>query len=386
MKILLEWPRSTTYNDKSFAGGVEKWTSYIFKLLKESEHEVTLLAPNDTITDDPNVMLGPVPSRPYDKETARSYEFLPFYEFIESISDNYDKIFLVSMMTSKKQVLFSFNKKVVYVQHYYESMNRSATTFQTFFNQINIIHNGGIVAKPNDWVEEKGTYEFEWRTVGKPNGDKVIDVKMKPEGKKWWMDTYAKTGLYNTSFNVVHYLDDAAPLRTVNAKKVIFVGRPIVEKGFIQAAKAFLELVKLGYECHIFTRDEKLSKQKTEEVLSLLSDSEVQMHINMPHAEIMDHMADTNILFWPTKKETVGLVGYEGLVHGCRVVYKHRGPDCYMDNWGFKEDFLSNSSIIEAIQKVEKANFDRDACAAYFREEYTMANDLKKLNVLLQGN
>jgi hypothetical protein len=144
-----------------------------------------------------------------------------------------------------------------------------------------------------------------------------------------------------------------------------------------------MALAEEGYDCHVFTRDEQLAKQRTEQVMELLQQSKVSLHINTPHNEIMNHLSETHILIWPTLKETVGIVGYEGVIHGCKVIYKIDPPDYYLKYWAFKRSWKSWKTLLEIVKEVEEADFDRHTVSNHFRETYTIENDLKRLNKAL---
>ncbi len=67
----------------------------------------------------------------------------------------------------------------------------------------------------------------------------------------------------------------------------------------------------------------------------------------------MEELANTHILLWPTLKETVGIVGYEGAIHGCKVIYKIDPPDCYLENWGFKRSWKNWKQLLAVVKEVE---------------------------------
>lgn len=376
MRILLEWPRSSVYDPTSFPGGVEKWTSYIFALLKSSEHDVKLLAPNDSVTDDPSVILGPLPSRPYDKTKSHSYKFKPFYEFIDSIADDFDVIVLTSMITSGvlRKNWEHLCGKIVYFQHYYEMCDPVVNNFTAWLNHLAIIKSGGKVLAPNEWVNEETKKAYLIR-----KGGKEWQKRIHPWEREKWYDVFDEVGLYNGACSIIHYLSDATEIKPLKAKKIVFIGRPVDEKGIFDAAQSLMYFAEQGYECHLFTRDEKLAKQRTEEVMELVRSSSVHLHINSPHGEIMRELADTHILLWPTQKETVGIVGYEGAIHGCKVVYKIDPPDCYLDGWGFKRSWKNWKQLVNVIKEVEEAPFDREKTSEHFRNTYTMEKDLERL-------
>lgn len=382
MKILLEWPRSSVYDPTSFPGGVEKWVSHTFEVLKTA-HEVKLLVPNDSITTDSNVILGPLPSRPYDKTKSHSYKFRVFYDFVTEIADDFDVIIMTSIMGSgllrkKYEHLCS---KIVYFQHYYDLCSPNVPNFTAWYNQLAIIQASGQVLTPNDWVKNEGKRCFDLR-----RNDMMTLKRIHDWEREKWDDTYESLGLYNGSFDIIHHLGDAVQIKPVNPKKMVFIGRSVEEKGIIEAAKVFMELDKQGYECHVFTRDENLSKQKTENVMNLLKQSGVSLHINTPHSEIMKELADTHILLWPTRKETVGIVGYEGAIHGCKVIYKIDPPDYYLKDWGFKRKWKSWQGLLETVYEVEKTHFDRETTVNFFREKYTIEKDLRRLEQVLESN
>ena len=372
MKILIEWPRSSTYSDTSFAGGVEKWTAYIFNLLS-SKYDTQLLAPNDSVTDNPNVILSPLPSRPYDKRQFKVYDYAAFYEHINELSKDYDKVLLTSMLGSRKiQKYPELCSKVVYVQHYYEYCSANAISFSSWFNQLFIQKQGGFSLTPNDWVKNKGNLYFQERLWDPACIGRLGD------GVEYLKEMFDKD-LYNGYLTVIHHLEDAVPLKPLNEKKVVFVGRSVEEKGIVEACRAMIELDKRGYECHIYTRDEKLSKQKAEQAVADVKESGVQIHLNTPHAEIMDSLSDTHILLWPTRKETVGIVGYEGAVHGCKVIYKIDPPDFYLDGYGFKRSWTTWKKLVDVVEEVSSCDHDRHEVSRHFRDEYCPSKDLQRL-------
>ena len=379
MRILLEWPRSSVYDPTSFPGGVEKWVTHTFNVLRTA-HEVRLLVPNDSVVSDPDVILGPLPSRPYDKTKSHSYKFRPFYEFIETIVDEFDVIIMTSIMGSGtlRKEFEHLCPKIVYFQHYYDLCSPNVPNFTAWYNQLAIIQAGGKVLTPNDWVRNEGKRCFDLR-----RNDMFTLKRIHDWEREKWDGTYESSGLYNGSFDIIHNLDDAVEVKEVNPKKVVFIGRPVEEKGIIEASKVLMELDKQGYECHVFTRDENLSKQKTEDVMELLKRSGVHLHINTPHSEIMQELADTHILLWPTRKETVGIVGYEGAIHGCKVIYKIDPPDYYLKDWAFKREWKTWQRLLEVVQEVENAEFDREATIAHFRDTYTIGGDLRRLEKVL---
>ena len=380
MKILLEWPRSSVYDPMSFPGGVEKWTTHVFNTLKKSEHTVHLLAPNDSICKDDSVILGPLPSRPYDKTKTHSYKFKSFYEFLESIADDYDVILLTSMITSgvlRKQCEHLLHK-IVYVQHYYETCDTGVTNFTAWLNHLAIIKGGGKVLAPNRWVVDGTSRAYELR-----KGGREWQKRIHPWEREKWYDVKEKIGLYNGFFDIIHYLEDAVKLKPLNRKKVIFIGRSVDAKGIFDAAKTLIALSEEGYDCHLFTRDEQLAKQRTESVMEMVKTSTVNLHINTPHNEIMEELADTHILLWPTQKETVGIVGYEGAIHGCKVIYQIDPPDCYLEGWGFKRSWKNWKQLLDVVRSVEKEDFDREAANEYFTHKYSRDSDLRRIEECL---
>ena len=376
MKVLLEWPRSSTFSTTSFPGGVEKWTSHVFNVLKNSEHEVKLIVPNDSIVDDPDIILGPLASRPYDRAQTHHYNFRPFYEFLSSIESQFDVIVLTSMTSSGilRKEWGSLCKKVCYFQHYYELCGPNVPNFTAWYNQLAIINHGGKVLTPNTWVAEQGHKSFEMRRKDMMTMKRIHDWE-----REKWDPIFDNQGLYNGFFDIIHHLSDAIDLKPVNEKKIVFIGRPVDEKGIFEAAKTLLALNKEGYECHVFTRDERLSKQRTEQIMEALKGSGVKVHVNTPHSKIMSELADTHILLWPTRKETVGIVGYEAASHGCKVIYKIDPPDYYLKDWAFKRTWKNWQGLVDVVKEVEKAEFDREGTAKHFRETYTIENDLKRL-------
>lgn len=380
MKILLEWPRSSVYDPTSFPGGVEKWVTHIFSILRESEHTVKLLVPNDSVTSDSDVILGPLPSRPYDKTKSHSYKFKPFYEFVESIADEYDVILLTSMITSGvlRKNWEHLLHKIVYIQHYYEMCDPVVNNFTAWLNHLAIIKAGGKVLAPNDWVVAGTRKAYDVRKDGREWLKRIH-----PWEREKWYAVCDEVGLYNGSFDIIHHLSDAAELKPLNEKKVVFIGRPVDEKGIFDAAQVLMAMADEGYDCHMFTRDEQLAKQRTEMVMELVKHSKVHLHVNTPHSEIMEQLADTHILLWPTLKETVGIVGYEGAIHGCKVIYKIDPPDCYLNERGFKREWKNWKQLLSVVKEVEKQDFDRNKVSSHFRNKYTRENDLKRVEEAL---
>jgi glycosyltransferase involved in cell wall biosynthesis len=380
MRILLEWPRSSVYDPTSFPGGVEKWVTHVFNLLKRSEHSVKLLVPSDSTASDPDVILGPLPSRPYDKTKSHSYKFKPFYEFVDTIDEEFDVILLTSMITSGvlRKNWEHLLHKIVYIQHYYEMCDPVVNNFTAWLNHLAIIKAGGKVLTPNEWVSHGTRKAYDVRKDGREWLKRIH-----PWEREKWYGIADEIGLYNGSFDIIHHLSDAVPLKALNEKKVVFIGRPVDEKGIFDAAQTLLSLAEEGYECHVFTRDEQLAKQRTEQVMDLLKQSSVNLHINTPHGEIMEHLADTHILLWPTLKETVGIVGYEGTIHGCKVIYKIDPPDCYLKDFGFKGNWKNWKQLLAFVRQVEAAEFDRQAVSNHFKEKYTFEKDLERLEIAL---
>jgi glycosyltransferase involved in cell wall biosynthesis len=187
--------------------------------------------------------------------------------------------------------------------------------------------------------------------------------------------------LYNGKLTIIHHLDDAVPLKPVNKKKVVFVGRSVREKGIIDAARAMSLLDCEGYECRIYTRKEGLTLESVEKAYETIEGTGVQVHTMNPHAEIMEVLSDTNVLLWTTKKDTVGLVGYEGGSHGCRVIYSIDPPDEHMlpSGCAFKKSWRTPSQLAEAVREVVEQDFDREASSTYFRDMYTPEKDLQRL-------
>lgn len=386
MKILLEWPRSSTYDRESFVGGVEKWVSNIYDLLLESEHDVTLLVPNDTITTDPNIILGPLKSRPYDNKkegNTHKFDFKTFYQFIEERYDDYDVILLSSMMTSGvlRKNFEGILDKILYMQHYYELTKAAIPTFTAIFNQLAIIQAGGKVLAPNDWVSNETMKAYrtrEWEP-------RIRTQRIRDWEREKWGDTLESQGFYNGRFDIVHYLEDAHDLKPVKKNKIVFVGRPVVDKGFIQAINVMLKLDKNGWDCHVYTREENLTKQQTIKAMEMVKESSINLHVNTLHSDIMESLSDTHIMLWPTLKETCGLVGYEGVHHGCKVIYKIDPPDCYLKDHGFKRDWKGTASLEKVIYEVADAHFDREGTSKYFREKYTRQKDMERLNEVLNS-
>ena len=385
MKILLEWPRSSTYDRESFVGGVEKWVSNIYDLLLESEHDVHLLVPSDTVSTDPNIILSPLSSRPYDKAgkgVSWTFNFNTFYSFLEEKYDDYDVILLSSMMTSGvlRKKFEGLLDKVLYMQHYYELTGSSIPTYSAIFNQLAIIQKGGKVLSPNDWVTDQTMKAYRKRE----HEPYIRTHRIHDWEREKWGNTLETQGFYNGSFDIVHYLEDAHDLKPVNKKKIVFVGRPVNEKGFVQAINSMLILDKEGWDCHVYTRDEKLTKQQTITAMEMIKKSGINLHINTLHSDIMESLSDTHILLWPTLKETLGLVGYEGVIHGCKVIYKIDPPDCYLKDYGFKRKWVGAKGLVKTVKEVANLDFDRNAVANYFREKYTREKDMQRLNEVLK--
>ena len=281
MKVLLEWPRSSTYNRESFVGGVEKWVSNIYDLLLESEHDVHLLVPNDTVSTDPNLIFSPLSSRPYDKSgkgVSWTFNFNKFYSFLEEKYDDYDVILLSSMMTAGilRKKFEGLLDKILYMQHYYELTSSSIPTYSAIFNQLAIIQKGGKVLSPNNWVTDQTMKAYRVRE----HEPYIRTHRIHYWEREKWGNTLETQGFYNGSFDIIHYLEDAQDLKPVNEKKVVFVGRPVNEKGFVQAINAMLILDKEGWDCHVYTRDEKLTKQQTITAMEMIKKSGINLHIN----------------------------------------------------------------------------------------------------------
>ena len=146
------------------------------------------------------------------------------------------------------------------------------------------------------------------------------------------------------------------------------------------------ELCSEGYEGHIFTRADGYKDERLERVKEIINGYDITIHERMPHAEIMAHLSDTNVLLWPTRYETVGIVGYEGAAHGCRVVYSIDPPDAHLQPSGqvFKRSWKNGSELADIVREVVESDFDRDACVSYFRTTYSKENDLKRLEAWLK--
>ena len=375
MKILIEWPRSSTYSSTSYPGGVEKWTAYIFWLFREAGIDVTLLVPKDSETGD-GIIAGPLNSRPYDKHQFEPYDFKLFYTTLEDLSDKYDRILLTSMLSSRKLLRFpKLCSKVVFVQHYYEYCQQNCVSFSSWFNQMFIMQQGGMCLTPNLWVEEEGNFRFQKR-LRDPECISRLPKDLRPT-----LEPMFDKSLYNGKLDIIHHLTDTAPLKVVNPKKVVFVGRSVKQKGIVDAARTMAILDGMGYECHIYTRKEGLTFETVEKAYETLDSTGVQVHTMNPHSEIMEALSDTNIMLWTTKLDTVGLVGYEGGVHGCRVIYSITPPDEHMlpSGCAFKKIWKSPLELAEIVKEVETIEFNREKSASYFRDKYTPEKDLQRL-------
>ena len=384
MKILLEHPRSSVYNPTNYPGGVEKWVTYIFHLLRESGYEVKLLVCADTIYEDPDLIHVSLDHRKYEVQKFGSFNYKQYFSEINHISKDFDLVILSSMCGSMKILEFpELCSKILFFQHYYESCNRSIMNYGMWHGMKFIRSRGGKCVPPNDWVRQQGNYFYELRK------DNSAFINRIPERHREWFMPITEMDLYNDgTYDVLHCLNDAAPIKTVNPKKVCFVGRPVVDKGIIECAIAMKELSGKGYECHIFTREDGYKDERVDKVREIINKTNVQIHLGVPHATIMDELANTNVLLWPTRQETVGIVGYEGAAHGCRVIYHIDPPDAHLKPSGqvFKRKWTSGSQLAEIALDVMKEDFDRDACVSFFREKYTNDKDLIRLEQWIKSS
>lgn len=341
--------------------------------------DVTLLVPKDSEVID-GLIRGPLNSRPYDKHQFEPYDFKLFYTTLEELSDQYDWVIMTSMLSSRRLLRFpKLCSKIVFVQHYYEYCQQNCVSFSSWFNQLFIMQQGGRCLTPNAWVEEEGNYRFQKR-LRDPEC-----ISRLPRDLRSSLEPMFDHSLYNGKLDIIHFLSDAAPLKTVNPKKVVYVGRSVRQKGIIDAARTMSILDQRGYECHIYTRKEGLTFEAVEKAYETLEGTSVQVHMMNPHSEIMQSLANTNILLWTTKLDTVGLVGYEGGVHGCRVIYSIKPPDEHMlpSGCAFKRQWKSPTDLADIVDEVGDAEFDREISSQYFREKYTPEKDLERLMSVL---
>jgi glycosyltransferase involved in cell wall biosynthesis len=383
MKILLEHPRSSTYDPTNYPGGVEKWVTHTFNLLRDSGYDVKLLVCADTSFDDPDFIHVSLEHRKYEVKKFGTFDYARYFRELDEISNDFDLVILSSMCGSMKILEFpKLCSKILFFQHYYESCNRSIMNYGMWHGMKYIRSVGGRCVPPNNWVREKGNYFYKLRQ------DNDAFLARIPQRHREWFMPITEIDLYDEgTYDVLHHLSDAADIKEVNPKKISFVGRPVVDKGIVETAIAMKNLDSEGYECHIFTREDGYKDERMDRVREILNGSQVQIHLRVPHTEIMKELADTNVLLWPTRQETVGIVGYEGAAHGCRVVYTIDPPDEHLQPSGqvFKRHWSNGHQLSDVAKEVMGAEFDREACVNFFRTKYTTENDLKRLEMWIKS-
>jgi glycosyltransferase involved in cell wall biosynthesis len=250
-----------------------------------------------------------------------------------------------------------------------------------WFNLRLIQRCGGYAYAPNQWAIDTAQKSYENRKE---------DRKFRPVfgNDDFYRDAIEENfpNLYSGIFEIPMMMNIVEQLPPVNPKKVMWVGRCVKEKDALRAMEAMVELSKRGYECHYFTEN------VTQEKVSLFGainkareKSEVFFHLNKNAREIDSHYADSNVLLWPTRDETVGLVGIEGAIHGCRVVFtldlcKNTLPSEY----AFHREWKTSAEMADAVEEVMNEPFDREGCARYFRERYSREECIARLNELFE--
>lgn len=383
MRILFEHPRSSTYDPTNYPGGVEKWATYAFNLLRDAGHDIKLLVTADTKFGDPDFVKLSMDHRKYEVSKFGSWNYKQHFEELNELMEDYDVFVMVSMCGSMKILEYpELCSKIVFFQHYYESCNRSIMNYGMWHGMKFIRSCGGKCIPPNNWVRERGAHFYKLRS-----DNDAYEKRVPERHRKWFFSEIAQLELYDEgTYDVLHHLSDAADIKPVDEKKIAFVGRPVVDKGIIEAAIAMKELCNEGFSGHIFTRADGYKDERLDRVKEIIEDHDITIHERVPHAEIMQHLSDTNVLLWPTRYETVGIVGYEGAAHGCRVIYSIDPPDAHLQPSGqvFKRSWKNGVDLASVVREVVNADFDREACVDYFRSTYSKKNDLKRLEAWLK--
>lgn len=373
MKILIEHHKTHPFNPNKTPGGLEVFINNLFSLLQDSEHEVSIAT----------VEGGPggegVIELPFDAHRRLNrFNYAKWYGYLQHISKDFDKVILSQSLTSK--VLCEYPKlcsKAIYIQHDCWTITPNGMNQVHWGNLKFIQHMGGITLSPNQWVANtaaqsvKSREQYNW-------GSSSLHKSLEPQ--EHILNEGVKQ-LFTGSFDVLQHRKNTVGLKPVNEKKIVWIGRPQSSKGFLTGVKALLHFSKEGYECHIYTNSTHEDfKTQLNKGLDLLEGSSVKVHLNLPHAEIMESLSDTNVLLWTTRDETAGLVGYEGVLHGCRVIYGIDPPDYHIGgDHVFKRKWSSLKQLINITKEVMVSPFDREACSQHFREKYTPEKDLKRL-------
>ena len=376
MKILIEYTPYSPFSLERVAGGVEAWTNSVISTLRESNHEITIFSCAGG-QKDVDVFISDVPQKV--RSSGERFKYSRWYAELDRLSRAHDKVLLTKELSASKLGYFPhLLSKTAYIEHYPHTLAAERGNNNHWFNLKLIQYHGGRTYAPNEWVIERGQYwsNYRWqeRTFrpGLPSGAEEFRYLVED----------AHTNLYSGLFDLPQYIPAKRPLSPTNPKKVMWIGRCQFGKRPTHGALALRKLSELGFECHFFT--ETITTQKTSllpEVMRILEGSSVVFHLDAPHSEIFESYGDTNVLLWTTRHETVGLVGYEGALHGCRVVYDHDPCDYHLLPSGhvFKKPWKTADDLVRNTLDAMNEPFDRDECSNYFQTKYSQENCLKNL-------
>jgi len=386
MRILIEHTVTTPYRPDAPHGGTERFCHQAMVALRKMGHEADVFCTTDTDRSLPNIRLASVPStlttagrtKPDGTKLRTFTDLVGWYASLNEAAKDYDYVILNNAFNSYGLFYpIEFMKKSVLINH--------------FCHPGMIEGEGGLrLQLLGRWLQQMGGRCFSSGSSNIVEMQKRWDKPHKRERMLLAYDTYIKRIGLNIDLplfegwvdvNVIPH--DRAEFALINQKKVIAIGRPVPEKNTLLAAQALAELADLGFECHVFTTD---IGQDFDAIQQIASTGKIKHHVNTPHAEIMQHVADARCLLFPSKSETNGIVAFEAASHGIPVIYQCDEPDFFLQPSGLGHKYQASknkkevvTALVQLAQEVQQTDEERYEKRSYFDESYSEEALVKKL-------
>lgn len=383
MRILIEHTVTTPYRPDAPHGGTERFCHQAMLALRQMGHKADVFCTTDTDHSLPNIRLASVPStlttvgrtKPDGSPLRTFTDLVGWYNSLNEASKDYDFVILNNAFNSYGLFYpMEFMTKSVLINH--------------FCHPGMIEGEGGLrLQLLGRWLQQMGGRCFSSGASNIVEMQKRWDKPHKRERMLLAYDTYIKRIGLNVDLplfegwvdvNVIPH--DRAEFALINQKKVVAIGRPVPEKNTLLAAQALSELAALGFECHVFTTDIGQDFEAIRQVPS------IKHHVNVPHATIMQHVADARCLLFPSKSETNGIVAFEAASHGVPVIYQCDEPDFFLQPSGLGHKYQASknkkevvAALVQLAQEVQQTDEERCEKRSYFEQSYSEAALVKKL-------
>lgn len=386
MRILIEHTVTTPYQPGSPHGGTERFCHQAMLALRGAGHEADIFVTSDTDQSLTFTCQSGIASTltsagrfKEDGTPKRTFtDLVGWYTSLDKAAKNYDYVILNSAFNSYGLFeRWSFMPKAVLINH--------------FCHPGMIEGEGGLrLQLLGRWLRQMGGRCF---SSGASN---IVEMQKrwdKPHKRERMLLTY-KTWIDRCGIDVDYPLfegwvdvnvipHDRTEFVSINQKKVIAIGRPVPEKNTLLAAQALAELADLGFECQVFTTNIGRDFDAIRQIGKI---GKIKHHINAPHAEIMQHVADARCLLFPSKSETNGIVAFEAASHGVPVIYQCDEPDFFLQpsGLGHKYEALKNkkevvTALVQLAQEVNQTDEERYEKRSYFDESYSEEALVEKL-------